>query len=128
MITPRQECISAYVGHFGLKMPTAHKSLSALQSKGYLYFGRDSKSGFLAHLIERAGSAEIVMELPAAGKIGAFAEPIDFPSEIGHFTSIFVGGFPDPIFALAVSEDIPRPVYWRTTSSSSSRSIDRHTC
>ena len=93
---------------FGVKAPTAHKILSALQSKEYQYFGRDSKSGFFIRLIERAGSAEIVMEVPFAGKVSALGEVIDFPKEFGHFASVFVGAAPETVFALVVSEDIPQ--------------------
>lgn len=39
--SPRLDEIDA---HFGIKSPTAHKTLEALQRKGYLYFGRDSVS------------------------------------------------------------------------------------
>jgi SOS-response transcriptional repressor LexA len=93
-------------GHFGVKAPTAHKILSALQSKGYLYFGRDRKSGFFIRLIERAGSAEVVMEVPIAGKIAALGEVVDFPKELGHFASVFIGATYGDVFALGVSEDI----------------------
>jgi hypothetical protein len=93
---------------FGVKAPTAHKILSALQSKGYLYFGRDSKSSFFIRLIERAGSAEIVMEVPFAGKFSALGEVIDFPKEFGHFASVFVGAAPETVFALMVTEDLPQ--------------------
>jgi len=56
--SPRLEEIAI---HFNVKAPTAHKILSALQRKGYLYFGRDSQSGVFIRLIERAGSTEPVM-------------------------------------------------------------------
>jgi len=91
---------------FGVKPPKAHKIFSALQRKGYLYFGRDSKSGFFIRPIERAGSAEIVMEVPFAGKFSALGEVIDFSKEFGHFASVFVGAAPETVFALVVSEDI----------------------
>jgi SOS-response transcriptional repressor LexA len=95
-------------GNFGVKAPTAHKILSALQSKGYLYFGRDRKSGFFIRLIERAGSAEVVMEVPIAGNIAALGEIIDFPKELGHFVSVFVGATIGEVFALALKDDIPQ--------------------
>ena len=93
-------------GHFGVKAPTAHKILSALQSKGYLYFGRDSKSGFFIRLIERAGATEVVIEVPIAGKIAAMGEVVDFPKELGHFASVFIGATIGEVFALAVTNDI----------------------
>ncbi len=55
--------------HFGVKAPTAHKMLEALHNKGFLYFARDKFSGFFIRLIERAGSAETVIEVPMVGKV-----------------------------------------------------------
>lgn len=103
--SPRLDEISA---HFKVKAPTAHTILEALQSKGYLYFGRDPKSGFLIRLIERAGSAEIVMEVPIAGRAGKYGEVYDFPKELGHFASVFIGASPGNVAALMVTEDIPQ--------------------
>ena len=103
--SPRLEEIAE---HFSVKAPTAHKILEALQSKGYLYFGRDPVSGFFIRLIERAGSAEVVMEVPIGGRVGEYGEVIDFPAEMGHFASVFIGANPDAIFALAVAKDIPQ--------------------
>jgi SOS-response transcriptional repressor LexA len=94
--------------HFGVKAPTAHKMLEALQSKGYLYFGRDRVSGFFIRVIERAGSAEIMVEIALAGKIDGYGELYDFPQEIGHFASVLIGSKPDEVFALVVTEDIPQ--------------------
>jgi hypothetical protein len=94
--------------HFGVKSPTAHKTLEALQSKGYLYFGRDSVSGFFIRLIERAGSAETVIEIPIAGKVKKYGEVYDFPQELGHFPTLQVGSEPGEVFALVVMEDIPQ--------------------
>jgi len=103
--SPRLEEIAE---HFTVKAPTAHKILEALQSKGYLYFGRDPVSGFFIRLIERAGSAEVVMEVPIAGRVGEYGEVVDFPAELGHFASIFIGAKPENVFTLAVTEDIPQ--------------------
>jgi hypothetical protein len=94
--------------HFQVKAPTAHKILEALQSKGYLYFGRDPVSGFFIRLIERAGSSEIVMEVPIAGRVGEYGEVYDFPQSLGHFASVFVGVVPSDVFALAVTKNIPQ--------------------
>jgi SOS-response transcriptional repressor LexA len=101
--SPRLEEIAE---HFGVKAPTAHKTLKALQSKGYLYFGRDSVSGFFIRLIERVGSAETVIEIPIAGKVNRFGEVYDFPQKLGHFSTLLVGAEPGEVFALAVIEDI----------------------
>jgi SOS-response transcriptional repressor LexA len=103
--SPRLEEIAA---HFGVKPPTAHKVLKALQSKGYLYFGRSRTSGFFIRLIERAGSAETVIEIPIAGKVDGYGEVYDFPQMIGHFPTLLVGAEPEEVFALVVMEDIPQ--------------------
>ena len=103
--SPRLEEIS---NHFQVKSPTAHKILETLQSKGYLYFGRDPNSGFFIRLIERAGSAEVVVEVPITGRIGAYGEVYDFPQNLGHFASVFIGATPGNVMALAVTKDIPQ--------------------
>jgi SOS-response transcriptional repressor LexA len=103
--SPRLDEIAS---HFGVKAPTAHKMLEALQSKGYLYFGRDPVSGFFIRLIERAGSAEVVVEVAIAGRVSKYGEVYDFPSELGHFASLLIGATPDAVFALLVTEDIPQ--------------------
>lgn len=124
-LTPRQkeylEFIRAYIRenessprleeiaeHFYVTAPTAHKVLEALMHKGYLYFGRDPVSGFFIRLIERAGSAEVVMEVPIAGRIGAYGEVYDFPQNLGHFATVLVGAQPGNVVALAVTADIPQ--------------------
>ncbi|HEY9078076.1 MAG TPA: hypothetical protein VIO61_16185 [Anaerolineaceae bacterium] len=58
-------------------------------------------------MIEGAGSAEVVMEVVISGKINHLGEVIDFPKEIGHFVSVFVGSKPGDVFALSIAEDIP---------------------
>lgn len=93
--------------HFYVQPPTAHKMLKTLQSKGYLYFGRDSVSGFFIRLIERAGSAETVMEVPIIGDFNAYGEVVNFPEKQGHFASVFSGGDPETIFAIGAIDDIP---------------------
>ena len=103
--SPRLEEIASYLG---VKSPTAHKLLEALQSKGYLYFGRDKVSGFFVRLIDRAGSAETMVEIALAGKIDGYGEVFDFPQELGHFASVLIGSKPDELFALVVMEDIPQ--------------------
>lgn len=93
--------------HFRVKSPTAHKALEALRSKGYLYFGRDSISGFFIRLIERAGAAEIMIEVPLAGKINRLGELYEFPEKHGHLATLLMGAEPGEVFALWVTEDIP---------------------
>jgi len=103
--SPRLEEIATYLN---VTSPTAHKLLEALQSKGYLYFGRDKVSGFFVRLIDRAGSAETMVEIALAGKIDGYGEVFDFPQELGHFASVLIGSKPDELFALVVMEDIPQ--------------------
>jgi repressor LexA len=103
--SPRLEEIA---DHFGVKSPTAHKTLKALMRAGYLYFGRDSFSGFFIRLIERAGSAEQMIEINTVGKVNRFGEVYDFPEKYGHFATVLVGADPQEVFALAVIEDIPK--------------------
>jgi SOS-response transcriptional repressor LexA len=103
--SPRLDEISA---HFNIKPPTVHKILEALQSKGYLYFGRDSISGFFIRLIERAGSAEMVTEIVIAGKIDQYGEIYEFPKKFGHFSTVLIGAKPDNLFALFFTADIPQ--------------------
>ena len=67
--SPRLEEIA---DHFGVKSPTAHKTLKALMNRGYIIFGRTKKTGFFVRLIERAGTAEMVYEVPVVGNIDGF--------------------------------------------------------
>ena len=94
--------------HFNVRAPTAHRALEALQAKGYLYFGRDSVSGFFIRLIQRAGAAENVIEVPIAGKVNRLGEVHDFPTNHGHFASVVVGSDPSKTFALALTENLPK--------------------
>jgi hypothetical protein len=84
-----------FASHFDITLPTAHKLLEALQSKGYLYFNRDKASGFFIRLVDRAGSAETMVEVALADKINGYGELYAFPQVLGHF-------------ALVVTEDIPQ--------------------
>lgn len=102
--SPRLEEVAQ---HFGVKSPTAHKILKGLMAGGYLYFGRSSTSGFFIRLIERAGSAETVIEVPIAGKVDRYGELFEFPQNLGHFATLLVGATPGQVFALAVWDDIP---------------------
>jgi len=104
MSSPRLEDLTK---HFNVKAPTAHKMLEALESKGYLYFRRDPKAGFFIRLIERAGTAEIITEVPITGKISEYGEVYDFPEIIGTFPMIFQGVQPGDVFALKVMNNIP---------------------
>jgi SOS-response transcriptional repressor LexA len=103
--SPRLEEIAA---HLSVTLPTAHTLLEALQSKGYLYFSRSKTAGFFIRLIERAGSPEIVMEVPLVGKVDRYGEVHDFPTMLAHFPSLLLGAKPDDVFALVLTEDIPQ--------------------
>jgi SOS-response transcriptional repressor LexA len=102
--SPRLEEVAEY---FGVKSPTAHKTLKALMKAGYLYFGRSKTSGFFIRLIERAGSTEIVIEIPIAGKVDQYGELSEFPENHGHFATLLTGATPGEVFSLWVTEDIP---------------------
>jgi SOS-response transcriptional repressor LexA len=102
--SPRLEEIA---DHFGVKPPTAHKILEALHNKGYIYFARDSVSGFFIRLIERAGSAETIIEVVIAGRVNRFGELTEFPEHHGHFASVLPGANHEDVFALLVIESIP---------------------
>src|SRR6266542_4431660 len=79
--SPRLDEIAA---HFGVKPPTAHKTLEALHNKGYIYFARDSVSGFFIRLIERAGSLETMIEVVIVGKVKRYVELMEFPANHSH--------------------------------------------
>ena len=102
--SPRLEEIAE---HFDVKAPTAHKTLEALRQKGYLYFARDSVSGFFIRLIERAGTTERLIEVVISGAFDRYGELVEFPQEHGHFASVIPGAKPDEVFALYAKETIP---------------------
>lgn len=93
--------------HFGVKSPTAHKILKALHNKGYIYFARDSISGFFIRLIERAGTSETLIEVVVAGKVNRYGELVEFPEKHGHFASVLLGADPEDVFALSATDNIP---------------------
>jgi len=93
--------------HFQVKPPTAHKMLKTLQKKGYLYSCRSKWSGYYIRLVERAGSSEIVTEVPVLGKFNEYGEVIDFPKYSGHFASLLHGANPDKIFSLRSTAYMP---------------------
>ena len=73
----------------------------------HIYFARDSVSGFFVRLLERAGTAETMIEVVIAGKINRYGELTDYPEEHGHFASVLQGAKPANVFALLVSQSIP---------------------
>jgi len=102
--SPRLDEIAS---HFGVKLPTAHKTLEALHNKGYIFFARDSVSGFFIRLTERAGTAETMIEVVIAGEVNRYGELLNFPKEHGHFASVLPGADPENVFALVTSDSIP---------------------
>jgi SOS-response transcriptional repressor LexA len=92
--------------HFEVKPPTAHKTLEALQRKGFLIFDRTSTSGFFIRLIEKAGAQEIVTSVPLVGKVNQLGEVYDFPEPLGEFPAVLTGVKPEEVFALVLTEDI----------------------
>ena len=53
---------------FGVKLPSAHKVLDALQRKGYLIFRRGAESGYYIRLSEQGGGIEKAIEILEAGR------------------------------------------------------------
>ncbi len=94
---------------FKVKAPTAHKILTALQTKGYLIFRRDPDAGFFIRLAERVGMEKII-EILVIGRVDASGEVSDFPEKLGHFPVLLVGVNELEVFALEVTEDIPQAV------------------
>lgn len=104
-LSPRLEEVAE---NFGVKLPTAHKTLEALQRKGFLIFDRTSTSGFFIRLIERAGAQEIVTSVPLMGKVNQLGEVYGFPEPLGEFPAVLPGVKPEEVFALVLTEDIPQ--------------------
>ena len=99
------------IKHFGVKDPTAHKALEALQEKGYIIFGRDSFAGFYIRLVERVGTVERMIEVVMLGEVNCFGELVNFPQKIGHFASLVPGTEPGEVFALNIREGIPEVIF-----------------
>lgn len=93
---------------FGVKLPSAHKVLDALQRKGYLIFRRGAESGYYIRLSEQGGGIEKAIEILVMGKINNYGEVIDYPSEQGNFPLILLGVDENKVFALKVAQDIPQ--------------------
>jgi SOS-response transcriptional repressor LexA len=102
--SPRLEEVAE---HFDVKPPTAHKTLEALNKKGYLYFGRDSVSGFFIRLLERVGTMEKMIEVLVTGEVNRYGEVVDFPKKLNSFPAVLPGVNHMDVFALFVKEDIP---------------------
>ncbi len=103
--TPRLEEVA---GHFGVKLPTAHKTLEALQRKGYLFFRRSREAGYFIRLAERGGGLEKLIEILIVGKIDPYGEVFDFPQQHGHFPIVLQGVDEHEVFALEAAADLPQ--------------------
>ena len=64
---------------FQVKPSTAHKTLDALQKKGFIYSTRHPASGFYVRLIEHGGMAEQIIAVPIVGDINEYGELVNLP-------------------------------------------------
>jgi SOS-response transcriptional repressor LexA len=72
--TPSLKEIAEY---FGVKPPTAHKVLEALQKKDFIFYLRHPDRGFIIRLIERGGLGEKIIPLYIIGSIDQYGELVD---------------------------------------------------
>jgi SOS-response transcriptional repressor LexA len=93
---------------FGVKLPSAHKVLDALQRKGYLVFRRGAESGYYIRLSEQGGGIEKAIEILIIGQIDEYGEIIDLPNQLGHFPVVLIGVDENKVFALKAARDIPQ--------------------
>ena len=101
--SPRLEEIA---GHFHVTKPTANKALSALQEKGYLYFGRDKVTGFYIRTPEIYTRDGTLREIMITGVLDRYGEVLQFPKNNGHFPFVLPDGTGD-VFALEAYQHIP---------------------
>jgi len=93
--------------HFGVSSPTAHKALRTLQEKDYLYFGRDSYTGFYIRLIEFVDASVGVSEVHLLGDVDQYGIVRNFPKKTLHFVTTTLQSNPQDLFALHIAEKIP---------------------
>jgi SOS-response transcriptional repressor LexA len=94
-------------GHFGVSSPTAHKALDTLQDKGYLYFGRDSYTGFYIRLFEFEDTFSGVTEIHFLGDVDPFGIVRNFPQKTVHSATPTLRSKPEDLFALHVAGNLP---------------------
>jgi len=104
-ITPRLEEVAS---HFGVSLPTAHKTLDALERKGFLFTRRESASGYYVRLADRGGGIEKLIGVFVVGKIDEYGEIHDFPEDHGSLPVVLMGVDEYHVFALEAAEDIPQ--------------------
>ena len=93
--------------HLGVASPTAHNALKTLRDEGYLYFGRDSVSGFYIRLIEFADVSFQVAEIFMLGRVDQYGIVHGFPEKTNHFATLTLQSNPNDLFALHVSAHLP---------------------
>jgi SOS-response transcriptional repressor LexA len=93
--------------HFGVSSPTAHKALDTLQDKGYLYFGRDSYTGFYIRLIEFEDTSSGVTEIHFLGDVDPFGIVRNFPKKTVHSATPTLRSNPEDLFAFHVAGNLP---------------------
>lgn len=93
--------------NFGVTSPTAHKALETLQEKGYLYFRRDSVTGFYIRLIEFIDPPVGVSEIFVLGDVDQFGIVRNFPQKTTHSVTPTLKSNPKDLFALHVSGNLP---------------------
>jgi hypothetical protein len=99
-------------GHFGVKLPSAHKVLEALQSKGYLRFWRSKAAGYNLRLAERGGGVEKAIQIhhPGADSTNT-AKCCSSPASWGTFRWCCMGVDENRVFAVQATADIPQETY-----------------
>lgn len=106
--------------HFQVKLPTAHKTLDALQNKDFIFFMRHPERGFIIRLVERGGQGEKVFPLYIVGKVDQYGKVTDWldninllltrPNKLESLESIPIiqkGNDPFSFFGLKAEDDIP---------------------
>lgn len=91
--------------HFHVTSPTATKTLSDLQEKGYLHFNRAEVGGFYIRLLDRETPLGIFREISTVGYLDQNGEVLQFPQKRGHFPYVLPDGTGD-VFALDVADPI----------------------
>ena len=103
--TPRLEEVA---NHFDVSLPTAHKTLDALERKGHLISRREKESGYYIRLAERCGGIEKLIGVFIVGKTDAYGEIHEFPEDHGTIPVVLIGVNEYQVFALEATEDIPQ--------------------
>jgi DNA-binding MarR family transcriptional regulator len=94
--------------HFKVRPPTVHKTLRALELKGFLMSRRDSVSGFFIRLAERGGGIEKIINLMIIGKVDKDGFLNEFPGKHGNIEVCLFGVDEMEVFGIQMSEDLPQ--------------------